>query len=46
MTQLEGNEESFWLGSEVGVLGGHEFHGVTFGGDGANEKGVMGSGCY
>ena len=45
VAQLEGNEEAFWLGSEIGMLGGYGFHGVTFGGDGANEKGSMGAGC-
>jgi len=45
VAQLEGNEEFFWSGSEVGMLGGYGFHGVTFGGDGANEKGSMGAGC-
>ena len=37
VAQLEGNEEFFWLGSEVGMLGGYGFHGVTFRGDGAKE---------
>ena len=27
------------------MLGGCGFHGVTFGGDGANKKGSMGAGC-
>ena len=45
MAQLEGNEEFFWLGSEIGMLGGYGFHGVTFGGDRTNEKGSMGAGC-
>jgi hypothetical protein len=34
-----------WLVNEVGMLGGFSFHGLTFGGDGANEKGNMGAGC-
>ena len=45
VANLEGNEEFFWLGSEIGMLGGYDFHGVTFGGDGANEKRSMGAGC-
>ena len=42
VVQLEGNKQLFWLGSEIGMWGGYDFHGVTFGGDGVNELGIMG----
>ena len=43
--QLQGPERNFWLGTEVGLLGGYNFRGITFGIDGSNSDGAMGAGC-
>ena len=42
---LTGPEKDFWLGTEVGLLGGYGFQGATFGIDGSNSDGAMGAGC-
>ena len=42
---LTGPEKDFWLGTEVGLLGGYGFQGATFGSDGSNSDGAMGAGC-
>ena len=42
--QLQGPERNFWLGTEVGLLGGYNFRGITFGIDGSNSDGAMGAG--
>ena len=38
-------ERDYWMGTEVGQLGGYGFQGATFGVDGSCENGKMGSGC-
>ena len=42
---LTGPEKEFWLGTEIGMLGGYGFQGATFGIDGSNSDGTMGAGC-
>ena len=42
---LEGPDRDYWLGSEIGMLGGYAFKGVTMGIDGSNGEGRMGAGC-
>ena len=42
---LEGPDRDFWLGSELGMLGGYAFKGVITGIDGSNGGGRMGAGC-
>ena len=41
---LQGLERHFWLGTEAGRLGCHNFPGETWAGDGSVCKGVMGAG--
>ena len=43
--RLSGLERAYWIGSEVGRIGGYEFQGAVFGIDGSNHKGHMGAGC-
>ena len=43
--RLDGPERDYWLGSEIGRLGGYEFQGAVYGIDGANQGGKMGAGC-
>jgi hypothetical protein len=43
--RLEGLERNYWVGSEVGRIGGYEFQGEVFGSDGSNHNGQMGAGC-
>ena len=43
--QLNGLERAYWIGSEVGRMGGYEFQGAVFGIDGSNHRGHMGAGC-
>ena len=43
--RLNGPERDYWLGSEIGRLGGYEFQGAVYGIDGANQEGKMGAGC-
>ena len=43
--RLEGLERNYWIGSEVGRMGGYEFQGAVFGIDGSNHNGQMGAGC-
>ncbi len=38
-------EQDYWMGSEVGQLGGYEFQGAIFGEDGSCNDVKMGSGC-
>ncbi len=38
-------EWDYWMGTEVGQLGGYGFHGEFFGVDGSCKDGTMGSGC-
>jgi hypothetical protein len=43
---LDGLERAYWMGTEVGLLGGYGFQGVTLGVDGSCKDGKMGSGCH
>jgi len=39
-------EQEYWLGTEIGRLGGYGFRGTVTAGDGCNQKGgKMGAGC-
>jgi len=38
-------EQAYWMGTEVSLLGGYGFQGVTLGVDGSCKDGKMGSGC-
>ena len=42
--RLDGPERDYWLGSEIGRLGGYEFQGAVYGIDGANQGGKNGGG--
>jgi hypothetical protein len=42
---LDDLERGYWMGTEVGLLGGYGFQGVTMGVDGSCKDGKMGSGC-
>ena len=39
-------ERAYWMGTEIGQLGGYGFQGVTLGVDGSCKEGKMGSGCH
>jgi ribonuclease HI len=39
-------ERAYWMGTEIGQLGGYGFQGVTLGVDGSCKEGQMGSGCH
>ena len=38
-------ERAYWMGTEIGQLGGYGFQGVALGVDGSCKDGKMGSGC-
>jgi hypothetical protein len=38
-------ERDYWMGTEIGQLGGHGFQRATLGVDGSCKDGKMGSGC-
>jgi hypothetical protein len=42
---LDDVERAYWMGTEVGLLGGYGFQGVTLGVDGSCKDGKMGSWC-
>ena len=43
--RLTGNEREYWMGTEIGRLGGYGFRGTVTAGDGSNKKGgEMGAG--
>jgi hypothetical protein len=42
---LDDLERAYWMGTEVGLLGGYGFQGVTLGVNGSCKDGKMGSGC-
>jgi ribonuclease HI len=42
---LDDLERAYWMGTEVGLLDGYGFQGVTLGVDGSCKDGKMGSGC-
>jgi hypothetical protein len=39
-------ERAYWMGTEIGQLGGYGFQGVTLGVDGSCKERKMGSGCH
>jgi ribonuclease HI len=45
LVRLDDLERAFWMGTEVGQLGGYGFQGATLGVDGTCKNGKMGSGC-
>ena len=42
---LDDLERAYWMGTEVGLLGGYGFQGVTLGVDGSCKDGKMGGRC-
>jgi hypothetical protein len=45
IVRLDDLERAFWMGTEVGQLGGYGFQGATLGVDGSCKNGKMESGC-
>ena len=42
--RLKGREHDYWMGTEVGMLGGYGFKGQVTAGDGSDKQGKMGAG--
>jgi len=42
--RLKGTEHGYWMGTEIGMLGGYGFQGQVTAGDGSDKKGKMGAG--
>ena len=42
--QLDGRDRDYWMGTEVGMLGGYGFQGQVTAGDGSSKQGTMGAG--
>jgi len=42
--RLKGRERDYWMGTEIGMLGGYGFQGQVKAGDGSDKKGKMGAG--
>ena len=42
--RLKGREHDYWMGTEIGMLGGYGFQGQVTAGDGADKQGKMGAG--
>jgi len=42
--RLKGRERDYWMGTEIGMLGGCEFQGKVTAGDSSGKKGKMGAG--
>jgi len=42
--RLKGRERDYWMGTEIGMLGGYGFQGPVTAGDGADKQGKMGAG--
>jgi len=42
--RLKGRERDYWMGKEIGMLGGYGFQGQTTAGDTSDQKGNMGAG--
>jgi len=42
--RLKGRERDYWMGTEIGMLGGYGFQGQVMAGDGSDKQGKMGSG--
>jgi hypothetical protein len=45
VVRVDDLKRAYWMGTEVGLLGGYGFQGVTLGVDGSCKDGKMGSGC-
>ena len=39
--QLKGREHDYWIGTEIGMLGGYGFQGQVTAGDGSDKQGKM-----
>jgi len=44
LVRLRGREHDYWMGTEVGMLGGYGFQGQGTAGDGSDKQGKMGAG--
>jgi len=42
--QLKGREHAYWMGTEIGMLGGYGVQGQVTAGDGSDKQGKMGAG--
>ena len=42
--KLKGREHDYWMGTEVGILGGYGFQGQVMAGDGPDKQRKMGAG--
>jgi len=42
--RLKGREHDYWMGTEIGMLGGYEFQGQVTAGNGSDKQGKMGAG--
>jgi len=42
--RLKGRERDYWMGTEIGMLGGYGFRGQVKAGDGSDKQGKMGAG--
>ena len=42
--RLKGRERDYWMGTEIGMLGGYRFQGQVTAGDGSDKQGKMGAG--
>jgi len=42
--RLKGTEHDYWMGTEIGMLGGYGFQGQVAAGDGSDKQGKMGAG--
>ena len=42
--RLKGRESNYWMGTEIGMLGGCGFQGQVMAGDGSDKQGKMGAG--
>jgi len=44
LVRLKGSERDYWIGTEIGMLGGYGFQGQVTAGDGSDKQGRMGAG--
>ena len=42
--RLKGRERDYWMGTEIGMLGGYGFQGQVTAGDGSDKQGQIGTG--
>ena len=42
--RLKAREHDYWMGTEIGMLGGYGFQGQVTAGDGSDKQGKMGAG--